>query len=368
MKYYIITILYILGFVVTANTQVQTKISGEFPFQLHQINDVNVQLTDASLQIVKENNTIYSHKINGKKTFQTSPLNNYFLIVNFDFIDEDGDYPVTLFIFDVEGKLSFTHELPAPFDLPHPLFAINNEGVVAYFEPINFFLTIVNEEVIIPIRLENNVEFEMEKAFFISFNDAGIYVLTTIGQADIEGRNNENTFFYYINYPSNIVTKQIINFSVPTALTTFDDEVIISGIRFENLQPVMETRLYSNAVELKKTINGFSYQQLVKTNGGYTASYAGTLYNFDDNFNEVSRFTIGESGLIRNIQEENGLIALLFQLNQEYSVYLFDSGLNVIHQQKVEGFTGRNTLSMDIMNNMIIIYTDYKTQQFTLGE
>ncbi len=368
MKYYITILTLVLAFFVTTNSQVQTKTIGEFSFQHHQISDVNVQLTDASLQLVKENTSIYLNLIEGKKTFDTSPDNKFFFITNFAFIDEDGDYPVTLFVFNENGELYYSHEVLAPFDLPHPLFAVNNEGVLAYFEPLSFTLTIVKEEMINPIKLEESIEFEMEKSFFISFNDSGVYLLTTIGQTDIEGRNNFNTYFYYINYPFNNVTKRIINFSVPTALSVFEEEVIISGIRFENMQPFMETQLYSNDVELKLTINGFSYQQIIKTAEGYAASYAGKLFYMDNNFNEKFSFIIGDTGIIRNVEQFSDFIAVLFHNNQEDMIYLFDKNLNKVHEHLITGFTGKSTLSMHKNNNMLKIVSDYKTKLISLSE
>lgn len=136
-----------------------------------------------------------TQEVKGVKKFISSPSGLYTVVLSFNFQPGKSDYPVYLYLVSHSSGLIYTKTITAPFDLPHPLFAVDDKGVIYSFEPLRMKLTTDllgnNSE----IMIVDNAEFQLERTFFLKA-DAG----SVTGAVNILGRDDtgENIvlFFY----------------------------------------------------------------------------------------------------------------------------------------------------------------------------
>ena len=208
MKFFFTTLLF---FSITLSLPAQSlKIEKEFNSSYYELNELEINLTAEEISITKDNQNIFLENLSGKKIFKSSPAENYFLIANFQFSNEKIDYPVEVRVFDRNGQDVFPFKFLAPFDLPHPLLNVNDNGVLALFDPLSFKVKLVGQETYNEIKLEKDFPFEMEKAAFVEMDDDFLFILTSQSALDIT-ENASNATLYQVNFRiSALIKKKLI--------------------------------------------------------------------------------------------------------------------------------------------------------------
>ena len=198
MKFFFTTLLF---FSITLSIPAQSLIiEKEFNSSYYELNELEINLTAEAISIAKDNQNIFLENLSGKKIFKSSPAENYFLIANFQFSNEKIDYPVEVRVFDRNGQNVFPFKFLAPFDLPHPLLNVNDNGVLALFDPLSFKVTLIGQETYNEIKLEKDIPFEMEKAAFVEMDDDFLFILTSQSALDIT-ENASNVKLYQSQSP-----------------------------------------------------------------------------------------------------------------------------------------------------------------------
>lgn len=174
------------------------QVEKEYNSSYYEFDKFEINLTSDIISISKNNQDIYFVNINSKKVYKTSLNGNYFLIANFQFSEIKTDYPVEIKVFDRSASLVFSHEFSAPYDLPHLLLSLNDNALLALFDPLSFMVRLINEQSYTEVELEKDIPFEMEKAPFIETNENFLFILTSQIALDII-ENASNVKLYKVN-------------------------------------------------------------------------------------------------------------------------------------------------------------------------
>ncbi len=227
-------------FLVTYSLAQSVQVEEEFNSSYYELNGIEINLTADKILITQDNQDVFSEDLIGKKIFQKSPAENYFLIANFKFSNDKVDYPVDIRVFDRDGNLVFPYKFMAPYDLPHSLLCLNDNAVLALFDPLSFKVKLIGDDSYKELELAKEVPFEMEKASFIEINEDFLFVLTSQSALDIT-ENASNVKLYGINLFDLNVVKKELDYNTPTLLKIIGGNLFVSGVKFENLKPVGKT-------------------------------------------------------------------------------------------------------------------------------
>ena len=255
--------------------QVEEELNSSY-YELH---GLEINLTSDQISINKANQDIYKENITGKKVFKTSPAENYFLIANYRFSNQKVDYPVDIRVFSREGLMDLPFKFLAPFDLPHPIINVNDNGVLALFDPLNFKVKLISEESYNEIELEKDIPFEMEKASFIEINEDFLFIPTSQSALDIT-ENASNAALYKVNLNDLSIDKKIIDYNTPTMLKIIGGGVYVSGVKFENLKPIGKTVKYDMMLN-QLSSNDKIIEKLLLHGNKFYAKYFNVIYDLN---------------------------------------------------------------------------------------
>lgn len=195
--------------------------------------NVLFHLTNESISIKAGAVDVFSKLIDGKKTFYFSPEKKYLLICNFNFPKTKENYHITFFLFDKDYKLVSEKKLEAFYDMPHQIFAVNDNGVIAAYNPAEMKLNLYEGTIETEISLEEKINYEMERAAFLRFTNKDLFIATTLQPVLLEN-NEPNTALYKIDLSSKNFNKYMTNLSVVTSLNLSNEKIFISGVKFQN--------------------------------------------------------------------------------------------------------------------------------------
>lgn len=303
-----------------ANLNLSEVRSGNFI----QLNDLQISCDSSSIKINKNNNNVFSEKIDGKKNILTSNNEKYFSIINYAFpssqkIIDDYEYKINYFIFNNDGKLISDGELNAIYDLPHPIFEINNNGILAAFNPYDFNLIIQKDNEKSEFKLIKDTEEEMERNAFIQIDDENIYIASTLNPVLIE-KKMTNVILFKFSLNTNNIISQEIELSNIAMLKLIDNKLILSGIGFDNLIPVFKT--FSMDKDLNVLINNTSnaFERIVEFNNRWFASFGNYLFELDKNLNVINKNSLQEKSKILELFGSNKKIIALTFVNNNYEL------------------------------------------------
>jgi hypothetical protein len=363
MKFIFTTLLF---FSITLSLPAQSlKIEKEFNSSYYELNELEINLTADEISISKNNQNIYIESLSGKKNFKSSLAENYFLIANFQFSNEKIDYPVEVRVFDRNGQDIFPFKFLASFDLPHPILNINDNGVLALFDPLSFKVKLVGQETYNEIKLEKDVPFEMEKAAFVEMDDDFLFILTSQSALDIT-ENASNAALYQVNIQDLSVKKKEIDYNTPTLLKIIGGYLFVSGVKFENLKPIGKTIKYDLQLN-QLASNEKIIEKLIPHSNGFYAKYFNTLYDLKNDISVLSEKQLTGGERITDIALSNGKLLVVTTISGEDNGYIFlpdlsidfKISLNILDVKKIESFS--------IHNNYLIIHHDSKSTKIKIN-
>lgn len=353
-----------LGLVITVlftiySSAQSLQVEQELNTSYYEFHDLKINLTRGDINVSKNNEVIFSEKLIGKKIFKSSPAENYFLIANYQFSNGKYDYPVDVRVFDKNGELDLPYKFLASFDLPHPLLAVNDNGVLALFDPLSFKVKLLSEEFFKEIELEKDNPFEMEKATFLEMNEDFLYVLTSQRALDIT-ENASNVTLYKINIFDLIVDKKMIDYNTPTLLKIIGGQVLVSGVTFEDFKPVGKTikfdMLLNQLAQIEKII-----EKIIPNGKNFYAKYFNTMYSLDNNLKLINEKILPDNERIFDIAILNDNLVVITHVLEESYLYHFSSELNVDFKSPLPIFKVNNLESLSISENHLIIRYNSKS-------
>jgi hypothetical protein len=281
------------------------------------------------------------------------------LIANFHFSEQKKEYPVEIDVFDRNASLVFSYEFHAPYDLPHPLFTVNGEGILSLFDPLNFKVKVISESSETEIELEKEIPFEMERASFIEANKDYLFVLTSLNTLDITETGN-NVGLYKVNLGKLSFDKRSLDYNTPTLLEINDNNVFISGVKFENLKPIGKTIKYDFKLN-QLSSNDKIIERLIPNGNNFYAKYLNVIYdlNNDLSISNEKQLSEGERILDLGIWDEKLVVAT--NISGENNLYYFFPDLNIDFKVALHNFGVNKIEELSILENLVVIRHDSKS-------
>ncbi len=296
-----------------------------------QLNDLEIYYDSISIKFNKNNQNIFSETIRGRKNILTSNNEKYFSIINYAFpssqeILNDYEYKINYFTFDENGKLISDGELNAIYDLPHPIFTLNDNGIIAAFNPYDFKLIVQKENDKSEFELKKDIEEEMERSAFIQIDENNIYVAVTLAPVLIEKKIN-NVLLFNFSLNTNNVISQEIELSTITMLKLINNKLILSGISFDNLTSQLQTFLMDKDFNVLINNSSNTFEKIIEFNNRWFASFGYNLFELDKNLNVINKNTLPDKSKILELNKTNKNIIALVLLNNNYELININENL-----------------------------------------
>lgn len=210
-----------------------------------------IHLTETAITITNRGGQQFSKEISGKKIFHLSPSKKYMLVCNFNFPKEKTNYSISIFLFDEKMEFVKEYILEAFYDMPHQIFAINDEGIISAYDPASMELTLFGNESKEKFLLEENINYEMERAAFLAMSNSNLFIATNLQPVVMES-NQANSAIYKIDLSDNSLVKSDADLSVVTFLTSNNNNLFLSGVKFADSSPEEKT------IQLDLNLNSIS--------------------------------------------------------------------------------------------------------------
>jgi hypothetical protein len=342
--------------------QVEEELNSSY-YELH---GLEINLTSDQISINRGDQNIYKENTAGKKVFRASPAENYFLIANYGFSNQKVDYPVGIRVFNRDGLMDLPFKFRAPYDLPHPIINVNDNGVLALFDPLNFKVKLISEESYNEIELEKDVPFEMEKASFVEIEDDFLFILTSQRALDVT-ENASNAVLYKVNLNDLRIDKKIIDYNTPTMLKIIGGGIYVSGVKFENLKPIGKTIKYDMMLNQLSSNDNIIEKLLPHTNKFY-AKYFNVIYdlNKDLSISNEKKLSIGERILDFDILNER--LYVISSASGKNYLYCFFPDLSIDFKAPLDNFGINNIEDLSVSGNLLIIHHESKSVKIKLNE
>lgn len=351
--------------IISASAQ-PIKLVKEFNSNYYEFHEFEINLTSENINISRNGQNSYSENIIGKKILVTSPAENYFLIASYQFSNQKIDYPVEIRVFDRDGSVVFPFKFFAPFDLPHPLITINDNGLLALFDPLSFKVKLISQDSYNEIELEKDIPFEMEKVSFVEMNEDFLFILTSQNALDIT-ENASNVTLYRVNLFDLKRDKVIIDYNTPTLLKLIGGNVFVSGVKFENLKPIGKTIKYDlNLNQLSS--NEKIIEKLIPHGKKYYAKYFNTIYDLENDITILNEKQLSTGERILGLALLSEKLVVVTDISKKNILYCFLSDLRVDFKAPLDIFGVNKTEDFSISENFLIIHHDLKSVKIKLNE
>lgn len=321
------------------------------------VNSFCVQITKEFINISENDGTFFNMSIDGDKYFLTSPSSNYFLITNYQFTKEKKDYPVTYLVFNNTGEKIFEHTITAPFDLPHPICAVTDQGTIALFDPLKFIVSLINSDDQQQVKLEKEMAFEMERASFISTYNNTVVVAASLKPVDISD-NTPNVTLYKIDINNLQVIKTKLNFSIPTALYASENKIAVAGAIYNNSSIDNSLLLFSDDLTVLNEYN-LPAEEIAFYNGALYTRYAGKIFKLENNKTLLYKFENGER-VTNLLVNETGVQALV-KGSAVFSLYNFNHNLNLNFYFNLNDFDSQKITEVFLEQGKYVLLQPDKT-------
>lgn len=188
---------------------------------------------DNAFSVNNGNISIASVNISGKKVLSFPAEKGVALIVNYGFTGKKENYAITYYLLDKEKGVVNTGEITGYYDMPHPLFAVNETGVIAYCDPGTLKLTIDNYGKKSDVKLFGNIEYEMERAIFIRSDMEKAYVTGNLKPAALE-LQDDNVFVASVKLNNQEIEKKMLPFLAVKSFEISNDRLILDAYHFRS--------------------------------------------------------------------------------------------------------------------------------------
>ncbi len=353
----------ILTCVIVTNmfSQTITK-EGEFSSYYFSLKSNKINLTYNSIQISIDNNNVYSKEVSGVKKNFFSPNKKYFMVAAFNYSDKKTDYEINLFVFNNNGNFIDSFSVLAGYDLPNPIFAINDEGVAAAFNPIKMDITLYKDGIEKQILLEKNPEYQTEKSSFLEMNNESAFVLTSEKALSIE-EEDQNVKLYKVNTSDFSVDKKDIDYSIPTAINVSDNNVIVSGVKFQNSVPNGNISKMDTKLNILQSA-GVAVESILRTSDFYYCKNGNKLFKMNKNLSIEKSFNFDDNAYIKNIAMAGGELAVLTKEKGVNFLYKISSALNVDFKKSLDILASTKIDDMESLDGKLFLYYGHNTLIF----
>lgn len=356
MKSKLLTSLIIFFIAVFSSSAQDLQVVKELNSSYYELEELEINLSADKIIIARDNQNLYFEEIAGKKIFKSSRKQNFFLIANFKFSSEKVDYLIEIKVFDRMAKLIFAFEFLAPFDLPHPIFQVNDNAFLALFDPLSFKVTLVNKDYSRELKLIEDAPFEMEKASFMDLTEDFLFIISSQKALDVT-ESGSNTILFKIDISKLNFEKRELDYNTPTLLQIIDENLFISGVKFVNLTPIGRTIKYNFQLD-QLAVNEIIAEKMLFTKTNLYAKYFNTIYEFGDEFSVVKKYEFESLERINALGQFNNKLVVSTNIAGENNLYFFSADLDVDFKAPLHNFRAGKIDDFSISKNHVIIRHD----------
>lgn len=287
------------------------------------LNDnLRIELHPGSYKIFNGGAEIFSAAAAGKKIFASSEDNSFFFIANFPFTSEKTEYKISVDVFDSRGDKKFSYSVNSFFDLPHPLFEINNSGLLSVYDPLSYRLVLADESGEREITLVKDAVHEMERGAFLASTDEHVFVMTSHEPLSIE-ETKPNVSLYKIDISALFVNEYKLNYSTATLLKIKDESLYISGIQFENSVPKYGLVKYDLNMKQAAFIQEASEALIFKGDKAFS-KFGNTIYRLNKSLALEKAYHLDNKWIKDIALFNNSIVALSVSGGSQYLIGLND--------------------------------------------
>lgn len=345
---------------IRAITPQNLQIENEYDFGYYLISDIEVQLNQQSIILVRMNEPIYYEAIDGKKIFKSSAKDKFFFVSNFKFTDSKKDYPVEVKVFNADGISQFSYKFIAPYDLPHPIININDDGVLAVFNPLNFKLNVITQNSEKEIALEKEIEFEMERPAFVELDKNKIVIAVSKTALDIT-EDKPNTKIYQVNLADLELKAAELNFNTPVLLKLINDNIFISGVKFYNYEPIGKTVKLNYDLEETSSNDKILENLEFDSSHKFYGKYLNNIYLMDENLLLLKQISLQQAERAVSIKISNDKLFVLTSLGLNFFIYKLSPDLHIDFNMPLSNLELNKISDFSVFDDFIIFRQDNKS-------
>jgi len=324
------------------------------------INDVMVTLEDSYIRIAGEDDVLFNEQVRGLKQVEFSKDREYMLILSYDFPEAEENFQIYGYLFDNNFELTDKFINEAFYGMPHPLYKVNNNGVITYIDPLTLKLTIRergNEKVIDP---EEGIEFEMERQIYIDSNDEGVAVIYNRELIPIE---EENPVFTVVRYDFD-EEKEVTGEAGITAGTYFgltEGGIIISGVKFEESVPNPLSIMMNERLEKTGESREINFERLASYGGLMVGTFNKSLIVFNDKFEKKGERYITGEGRFKGVFEIKGELGIMVEEDGMLWIFRTDDNAAGYNEEEPRAVLGFNNFDRFVNAGECFIHRDNQT-------
>ncbi len=324
------------------------------------INSGTVTLTGEEIKIENENGILFTEKISGIKKVVTSPSKNFFLIINYRLPLNKAEQTAEYLLFNTNARLIKSFEKKLPYDLPHPYIKINDQGLIASFDPLRFEVEIFSGNQVNKINPDKDIPFEMERISYLQITDENLFVLTSIKPISLNTAE-ENVVLYKIELKTFKSVSKKIDLSIPTAFYADNNFNIISGVKFGNPSHEFKTFSFSNELNLNASINE-SFEKIISLDDGkFLGKYKNNILMIDNSLNILNSLKLDEEQWIKDIARYKDKFAVLSVSKGQNQLFLFESNFRLDFKSSLSIFASNNYREIQSNANMLVVRSENNT-------
>lgn len=274
--------------------------------------DVRITLDGSFFRVSNSDEVFFDQSIPGLKQVDFSQDQDYMLISSFDFPESEENYKIYLFLFNNDFELVDKAEIEAFYGMPHPLFRVNNRGVISFVDPLTLRLEIRDGGRQSSVELEEGLPFEMERQLCIETDDKGVYVLYNRELIPIEEGNPIFTLARY-DLSSSELTKREVTISSVTYCGLTEEGLFISGVKFEESIPVPMSLRLNESLELLNETKEINFERLERYNDFLVGTFNKTLVVFNEYFEKKGEKYLTGEGKFRRVFAMDGKLGIMIE-------------------------------------------------------
>ncbi|NUN08360.1 MAG: hypothetical protein HUU54_04215 [Ignavibacteriaceae bacterium] len=192
---------------------------------------VTIIYSDDSFSMTDGNSTIAGITITGKKVVIFSSEKSMAVLINYGFTKNKENYPITYYLLEQVKGVAYKGEITGYYDMPHPLFTVNESGVIAYCDPGTLKLTTDNYGNSSDVKLFGSIEYEMERGIFLQSDEERVYIAGNLKPAALE-LQEDNVFVAAVRISNLSIEKKMLPFLAVKSFEISNDRVILDAYHF----------------------------------------------------------------------------------------------------------------------------------------
>jgi len=195
------------------------------------IGNILIKADQEGYSVNREGTTAVRTILAGVKKFVVSPENKKALLVNYPFRRAKENYNITYFLIDSESGTEIADSVTGYYDMPNPLFSVNDNGVVAYCDPAALWIEINNRGTKTKSFIFQGAGYEMERGIFIKCDDNRFYIAGNLNPVTLELKT-DNVFTASVDIASGEVRSVMLPYTGISAFSSENGQFRVSGYTF----------------------------------------------------------------------------------------------------------------------------------------